>query len=124
MINVYAGTDKAKKKQYTAINVRHGTAKNGSPYTTFTISDNKKDANGNWQSEYYTVFVWSCLNLNDKDKIEFREIQALEVEEKIYNGNKRVNRTIFAEVDIVGRSQPTVSPIEFEELSSDSDLPF
>jgi hypothetical protein len=105
-------------------NVRHGTAKNGNPYTTFTISDSKKDASGNWQSEYYTVFVWSCLNVNDKDKIEFKEIQALEVEEKTYNGSKRINRTIFAAVDVVGNSIPSVAPIQFEEFTSDTDLPF
>lgn len=124
MINVYAGTDKSKKKQYSVFNVRHGNTKTGSPYTTFTISDSKKDASGNWQSEYYTVFAWSCLNLNEKDKIEFKEIQALEVKEEVYNGNKRISRTIFADVDIVGRSQPTISPVQFEELNTDADLPF
>lgn len=119
MINVYANAEKTKKKEYTAIKITHGTARNDAPYTLFTISDSKK-VGEQWQNEYYSVFVWKYLNIDEKDKIVFTEIQALEVKEEIWQGNKRLKRTIFAEVEVVSKSQPT----EFVDINEASDLPF
>lgn len=119
MVNVYANAEKTRKKEYTAIKIKHGISKNDTPYTMFTIADSKKVGDG-WESEYYTVFVWKNLNIDEKDKIAFKEILSLEVKEEMWQGEKRLKRTIFAEVDVVSKSQPT----EFVEIDTNTDLPF
>ena len=122
MIKVYANANKKEKKQYTALSVKHATTQSGGrPYTMFTISDSKRLDDGTFQNDYYTVFVWEYLSIEDKDKITFKEIQAVEVSERTGNdGRKYFNKTIYAEVDVVGKSQPSAMP----EIEPSDALPF
>jgi hypothetical protein len=119
MINKYATADKSKLKEYQAIKIQHKETKNGKPFTMFTIADSKKNDDNTWNNEYYTVFVWKCLNIEDKDKITFDDILAIEIKEDEYNGNKSIKRTIFADVSVVGKTEITEPPI----LDS-TELPF
>lgn len=106
MINKYKNANK-DLKEYKVSKVKSGTAKNGSQYTIFTISDKINKADGSSTYEYYSVFSWQQdLRLNDGDKIVFEDITALEVVEEEYNGKKYLKRTVFADVKITVSANP------------------
>lgn len=126
MINKYKNADK-DLKQYKVSKVKTGTASNGKPYTVFNISDSKQ-VNGQWVYDNYGVFSWQPdLVLRDGDKVEFLDIQALEVKETEYNGQKQLKKTIFADVKAItspenaGKVDVVDTPLT--EIPSDG-LPF
>ena len=129
MISVYKNANK-EKKQYKVKGVKTGTTKNGGEYTSFRINDNKLDkATNNWNSQSYNVFVWAKLDLKDDDLIEFNEIQSIECEEKEWQGQKKVERTIFADVKPIlseERVQARVSQARLDEIAPEEseDFPF
>ena len=129
MISVYKNANK-EKKQYKVKSVKTGTTKNGGAYTTFRINDNKLDkATNKWNSQQYNVFVWANLDLKDDDLIEFNEIQSIECEEKEWQGQKKIERTIFADVRPIlsdTRVQARATQARLDELAPEEsdDLPF
>ena len=100
MIHKYKNSNK-EPKQYKATKVKSGTAKNGKPYTMFTIADSTKTDNG-WDNDYYQIFSWQPnLKLADNDKIEIVDIEAIEIKEQEYNGKPYLKKTIFADVKVI-----------------------
>lgn len=129
MINVYKNANK-DRKQYKVKGVSRGTTKNGGSYTKFRINDNKMNQQTKqWNNQVYNVFVWKDVPLKDDDMIEFLEIQALECEEKEWQGQKRIERTIFADVKLSSTSNTTQIKTQqgsIDELAPEDDenLPF
>lgn len=111
MINKFKNANK-EPKQYKVTKVKSGTAKNGKPYTMFTIADSTKTENG-WNNEYYQIFSWQPdLKLVDGDKIEILDIEALEVKESEYNGKPQIKKTIFADVKVIpANPQPPTTDV-------------
>ena len=128
MINVYKNANK-ERKQYKAKYVSKGTTKNGVAFTKFRINDNKlNQETKQWNNQVYNVFVWKDLPIKDDDMIEFLEIQAIECEEKEWQGQKKIERTIFADVKPSGSSasvQTRVQQATLNEIDDQSeDFPF
>ena len=125
MINKYKNSNK-DLKQYRVSRVRTGVASNGKSFTVFNIAD-AKQINGQWVYDNYSVFSWQPgLRLKDDDRIEFVDIEALEVKKDNYNGQEQIQKTIFADVRVVG--QPATQGVEIvdapmTEIAPD-DLPF
>ena len=111
MINKYKNAQK-EPKQYKATKIKTGTAKNGKPFTTFTISDSRKEGD-NWINEYYQIFSWQPdIKIVDGDKIEILDIEALEVKETEYNGKPQIKKTIFADVKVIpANPQPPTTEV-------------
>lgn len=122
MINKYINRNK-ELKEYMVYKVKHGTTKNGSLYTTFAIKDSIKLADGSFSAEFYNVFVWEALKINDRDKIAFNDIEALEVKTVTFNGKTQMQRTIFATVNVILQNEiaPTSNANPFKEPA---DAPF
>lgn len=116
MLNVYENIEKTKRKTYVAVNIKHGTTKNNVPYTTFSISDSKRLPSGQWVNDYYNVYVWKCLNIDEKDEIVLSDIIAFDIR---VVGTK-VYKTIFADVEVTSKTQPT----ELPNIDWDTDSPF
>lgn len=109
MISIYKDSKHEIKKSYKAFKIRRGKDKNNNPYTTFSISDSQC-TNGKWKSDFYTVYVQKCLNIDEKDDIVFAELYGFECSERMYGGKTYLFRTIFADVDVISKSQPTEAP--------------
>lgn len=129
MINKYKNAE-GVLKEYKATKVKTGTAKNGEQYTCCQITD-AKQVNGSWVYDNYIVFSWQeGLDLQDNDKIQLEDIQAIDVKESEYNGKKIISKTIFANINVIfgeGHTpkQPEVVGGELDELDDLSDgLPF
>lgn len=100
MINKYQANGK-DLKEYKAKNVKVGTAKNGKAYTMCQISDAKKQDDGTFEYDNYTLFSWQeDLRLEDGDRIVMDDITALEVVESEYNGKQYLKKTIFADIHV------------------------
>ena len=127
MISVYKNANK-EKKQYKVKGVKTGTTKNGGAYTSFRITDSKlNQETKQWNSQIYNVFVWSNLDLKDEDFIEFNEILSIECEEKEWQGQKRIERTIFADVKPIlsdSRTQSRSAEAKLTELDVENDDAF
>lgn len=128
MISVYRNSNK-DRKQYKVKNVKKGTTKTGSPYTTFRINDNKQDpATKAWSTQSYSIFVWEDLDIQDEEQMEFIEIESVECAEKEWNGEKRIERTIFARVKpIINRKaqqEPNFEQSILGEVEESDDFPF
>lgn len=101
MINKYKNSNN-ELKEYKVSRVKSGTAKNGKTYTMCQIADSKKNEDGSFSYENYSVFSWQeGIVLEDGDKITFKDITALEVIESEYNGKKTLQRTIFADINVI-----------------------
>lgn len=128
MIHKYKNSNK-EPKQYKATKVKSGTAKNGKPYTMFTIADSTKTDNG-WDNDYYQIFSWQPnLKLADNDKIEIVDIEAIEIKEQEYNGKPYLKKTIFADVKVIpANPEPPKTDVveDLPELApiDDDSLPF
>lgn len=129
MISVYRNKNN-DLKEYKVSKVKQRTAKDGRQYTMFTIADCIKGEDGNNTYEHYGVFSWQQdIRLQDGDKITFKEITALEVKEKEYQGKKILSRTIFADVNVIssqpqGNSVEVVENLPFDDNGDNSNLPF
>ena len=126
MINKYKNANN-ELKEYKASKVKKGTAKNGSSYTMFQISDAKKNEDGSFNYENYGVFSWQeDIVLEDGDKITFNDITALEVVESEYNGKKTLKRTIFADINVISANPNKVVVEDLPDFKpiSDDTLPF
>ena len=116
MINKYYNSNK-DLKEYRASKVKTGIASNGKPYTVFSIADKIGENKGKGIYDNYSVFSWQDgIRLADGDKIVLEDIYALEVKEVEYNGQKRVNKTIFADIKVTKTSLPPKQPDVIGEL--------
>lgn len=127
MINKYKNSTTQELKEYKVSKVKTGTAKNGSKYTMCQIADAKKNQDGSFSYENYSVFSWQeDVRLEDGDKITFDDITALEVVESEYNGKKTLQRTIFADINVIS-ANPNKVVVEdipdFKPIDTDT-LPF
>ena len=128
MIHKYKNSNR-EPKQYKATKVKSGTAKNGKPYTMFTIADSTKTDNG-WDNDYYQIFSWQPnLKLVDNDKIEIVDIEAIEIKEQEYNGKPYLKKTIFADVKVIPTNPEPPKTDVVEDLPElapidDDSLPF
>ena len=119
MVNKYRNANK-DLKEYKATKVKSGTAKNGSPYTLFTIADKINKPDDTVAYDYYTVFSWQeDLRLADDDKIAFEEITAIEVKEDVYNGKTSLKKTIFADVKVTQTNSPNNVQVVGESKDGD-----
>ena len=129
MINKYTAGSK-NLKEYKVKNCKQGTAKNGSTYTMCQISDAKKNENGSYDYDNYTVFTWQQdIKLEDGDKIALEDIYALEVANNEYNGKTYLKKTIFADIKITAQVNPNKVEMvgdlpNFDTIISDDTLPF
>lgn len=127
MISKYKNANK-ELKEYKAKRVKQGTAKNGKPYTLFNVSDKITKEDGSAAYENYTVFSWQeGIKLADDDKVTFNDITALEVKEREYNGKTYIDKTIFADINVISANPNQVDVVgdlpDFSEIGGDN-LPF
>lgn len=128
MINKYKNSNK-ELKQYKVSRVKQGVAKNGASYTFCSIADSKKIDN-QWVNEYYSIFSWQPnLDLKDGDLIELTDINALEVKEDEYQGNKSIKKTIFADIKVFPQETQEKAPqkeiaTEMKPIDDTDSLPF
>lgn len=129
MLNKYQfnGTD---LKEYKVSRVKQGKAKNGNEYTVFQIADKIKQPDGTNKFDNYSIFTWQPdINLADGDKIVLTDIKGLEVKESEWNGTKKIDKTVFADIKITQSNatpkQPEVvdNGVAFDPIDPDS-LPF
>lgn len=106
MFNRYKAGGKTLK-EFKIKNFKSGTAKNGSTYNIFQISDSNKNANGGYDYDTYKIFTWGDnLNLQDGDKIVIEDINALDIANKEWNGKPFLEKTIFADIKVTAQANP------------------
>jgi len=93
-------------------------------YTFFSISDSKKDANGNWENNgWYNIVTNGQYVLQAKDKVQLERITSIERTE--YNG--KIGYTIFADIRTnakeVGVNEVS-SVAETLQTVTDEEVPF
>lgn len=128
MISKYKNANK-ELKEYKAKRVKQGTAKNGKPFTVFNVSDKVTKEDGSSVYENYSVFSWQeGIKLADDDKITFNDITALEVNEREYNGKTYIDKTIFADINVISANPNQVDVVgdlpDFAEPTESDGLPF
>lgn len=117
-------------RDYKVTNIKKGTTKNGAVYTKFRVSD-ARQVNNKWVYDNYDV--WSFqedLDLEENDRVQFADINGFEFIKGEYNGHETLNRTIFAEINVIANGtrqpkQPQILDDGLGELDDiDSTLPF
>lgn len=108
------------KKAYPVHKVRNGNGKTGE-YTIIKISDSKRNEDGSWAKDYYSVYVNANIDIYPNGKISFSIIDGVTARARDYNGKTYYDCTIYVNnenlvIEDIGGEENDVRPVREEEL--------
>lgn len=108
------------RKSYPVHKVRQGNGKTGA-YTIIKISDSKRNDDGSWTRDYYSVYVNADIDVYVNGKVSFSIIDGVTARARDYNGKTYYDCTIYVNqenlvIDEIGGEEPDVQTVREEEL--------
>lgn len=107
-------------KAYPVQKVRSGNGKTGE-YTVIKIQDAKRNEDGSWSKDYYSVYVNANIDIYVNGKISFSIIDGVTAKTRDYNGKTYYDCTIYVNsenlvIEDIGGEKNDAHPVREQEL--------